>query len=48
MVRNDYSRESAMYRQINATLIELKATSAAIRLFAKYLQRNLDALIVGK
>ena len=48
MVRNDYSQESAMYRQINATLIELKATSAAIRRFAEYLQRNPDALIVGK
>jgi paraquat-inducible protein B len=48
MVRKDYSQESAMYRQINATLIELKATSAAIRRFAEYLQRNPDALIVGK
>lgn len=48
MVRSDYSQDSAMYRQINATLIELKATSAAIRRFAEYLQRNPDALIVGK
>jgi phospholipid/cholesterol/gamma-HCH transport system substrate-binding protein len=48
MVRGDYSQDSAMYQQINATLIELRATSAAIRRFAEYLQRNPDALIVGR
>jgi paraquat-inducible protein B len=48
VVEKDYSRESPMYRQINSTLAELKSTLASVRAFSDFLQRNPDALLVGK
>lgn len=40
--------DSPMYVEINQTLVDLRATAAAIRAFAEYIQRNPNALLTGK
>ncbi len=42
------SPDSALYFELNSTLRELQAAATAIRVFAEYIQRNPNALLMGK